>query len=595
MKKIILKIILSIFLFLWLSSFVNASIEPFSDIWWVSYDWTNITLSNNWHTKIVSFDLWSFSSELTSNWRLDFFWMNNDNSSALRFYLDSNWRYFIYNLSGYSFSKPILYDINLFWVCIDTFSYRDYRFISHDNSEYFLGWSYISCSNSSSSQFNFNNSAILNNWEYIINWVLYSWTPEVSNQTCKEVFTTDENKFDYNYKEEYTTFIDYLDEDRAEWLFQYWYEDNKFLVSIENVEDLYWFSGSLINEWNSSFVFNNRDSPLADNPTLELNSDLSYVNYFQLNSVSWSDIQKVYWINDNWDIVKILDFIDEDENKNFEFNKLYYFPYFDNLKWFKFIFWNIPFSWDVDIKTDFWKIVKTQDVHEVCYDEETNENITVDWESYTWALDQIWRLDVENIDRSDTTDINYISWSGGLEKSFEIFNDKFWNTFDNLDSNLSFSWVEQKLSIIKDNIDNRLNLNVNNTCEMFNDDLSFKSYWTLDISLNFNILQNNSFDYLLYVPQKFINFATNPLNNLLSLTAVFENFEDNQEICFLWFEQKVEFQKMFKEVNEGVKIPNMNNQDLVVIWEQTIIDYFILVVFWIIFVFGMITVFSRLY
>ena len=370
MKKIILKIILSIFLFLWLSSLVNANLNPFTDIDGFSYDWNIITVSN-W-TASRDYEVWWLISFFVNNWN---YW-----KITVHFLRDDT------SMQSVQFSWAELQykSIRTWWLTEWNIYYSwNYWFIKSYNTTTYL---YLKDKLQSSNTNPYTD--FIEPWGFVVNWVLYWWAPEV-NQTCEAIFTTDESKFDYNYKEEYTTFIDYIDEDREESLFQYWTDDNKFFISLENVEDLYWFRGSLINNWESSFVFNDLDSPVSDDPTLELNSDL-YVNYFRLDSLNWSSEQKVYWINDNWDIIKILNFTDEDETKNFEFNKLYHFPYNTDLKWFKFIFWNPLISADdVDLKVDFWKIIYTKDVHEVCYDEETNENITVDWESYSWSLDNI--------------------------------------------------------------------------------------------------------------------------------------------------------------------------------------------------------------
>jgi hypothetical protein len=156
--------------------------------------------------------------------------------------------------------------------------------------------------------------------------------------------TVDENKFDYNYKSEYEIYKSIQTNNTFSsnyWLVEYWALDNKFYVAIDNVEWLYWFTGSILNWWLSSFVFDSLDSPLSDEPLLQVKSNMSYVNYFRLDSTdSWTgSLQQVVWVKFNDDLVDISWIIDSNINdSNFIFNKTYYFNRTD-LKGFLFSFW----------------------------------------------------------------------------------------------------------------------------------------------------------------------------------------------------------------------------------------------------------------
>ncbi|MDQ7022148.1 MAG: hypothetical protein Q9M97_01200 [Candidatus Gracilibacteria bacterium] len=156
-------------------------------------------------------------------------------------------------------------------------------------------------------------------------------------QICENIINTYQNKFDYNYKEEYNILTDYLDENREGGFFKYGYDDLDFIVSIKNVEGLYGFSGSLINGGVSSFVFNSLDSPLADEPLLKLESTKLNVDYFNLSSTLSGTGTKQYvaGITESGEIVELLNEIGDETN--FIFNKDYYFPRND-LKGFIFVF-----------------------------------------------------------------------------------------------------------------------------------------------------------------------------------------------------------------------------------------------------------------
>ena len=413
MKKIILKIILSIFLLFWFTSLVNANVE-FTDINWLSYIWNVFSYDNK------TYSLWDVDNMVIfsnpSEWFKAIIYYKKDWTVKRLWFWNWNWI-----LTDFSFVSWIFYNTTTEQWCFNFLSSSDnkYMYFNFNKATYQTFWT---C-------WNDIWDFLINDWEIYINWVLYSWTPEV-NQTCEAIFTTDESKFDYNYKEEYTTFIDYIDEDREESLFQYWTDDNKFYISLENAEDITNFSWWIINNW--FITYNNLDSPFADSPIITaFSSDNSNVNYFEI-TWTWSYYKRVYGLNSNWERFEIADDLIDTPWTNFEFNKLYYFPNFPYLYWFEFETTSNSFSDDIVFNLDFWKIVKTQEVHEVCYDEETNENITVDGESYSWSLDDIWKLDIYDPPVENELDswllwFNFTpTWSWTIEALTNWLNETFW-------------------------------------------------------------------------------------------------------------------------------------------------------------------------
>ena len=406
MKKIIINLLIWFFVFFWFSTLSNAninwnygylSIENDNTViinhsWFIGTKTFNSSIENvfwvvdnSWNYRgLIQIETWFYVFFAKSNWYINFVFYSNNYSSWINVTnLSSNYGF------AYIQSSPTHYSI-----------------FGRDNND---GWYW---GGSATAQYlesyDFTRSL---SWEVFIDWILY-W-----NNTCSEIFTSDEVKFDFTNKNEYTVFTDYLNINRESAFISYWTESAIFQLSIENVEDLYWFSGSIINENDSSFLFNSLESPFKSWPKLQFEViKWSYVNYFKLDSISWSSWQKVYWlIGDK--VVDFLPLLDWEDFSNFNLNKLYYFKNIKDFTWFIFIF-EKQYS-NIDLKVDFWKIVKEDNIHYVCVNS-SNEIETVDGESYSWTFDNIWQLDNSNNNLSLETNNSYISSSISVCSDIQI-------------------------------------------------------------------------------------------------------------------------------------------------------------------------------
>jgi len=176
--KIIIKILIWLSIFFWISSYSFASVEPFSDIWWVSYNWTTLTLVN-WRTKTTSvWWLYSLVSFNHSNWTTKYvFYIKND-FTAWSIYASptsTNSSISTTPLSSY------FYDDDLDSFCFDNYNSRTYYLSNRNKYNWPLSWNPSCLSNTY--QFNIEENT-LQDWQYIIDWISYwnSWWNET--QTC---------------------------------------------------------------------------------------------------------------------------------------------------------------------------------------------------------------------------------------------------------------------------------------------------------------------------------------------------------------------------------------------------------------------------
>lgn len=268
-------------------------------------------------------------------------------------------------------------------------------------------------------------------------------------------------------------------------------EDEKILItewlnnfSISNWKSFSWSLKWLIN-WDNSFEF---DSKLISNqtPVFKINSWTWSINYFEVQW-EWNFYPLVYIPYDDHYKVKVCGqwyLLNPEQSNNhnviwnewqiyFEVWKKYTLPV--NYKCLEFEFY-LEIIWDVRLdkfevweKTQVWILEK-----EICIVPDTDETF-IDWESFTWSLDNIWNdwsVEIKNMSVSDklgvefdvtqqaALDINwdwevsineatwwFFSWFFGLVEwikntanNVKWFLDAFWD-FWNVEQKDLFSWL----------------------------------------------------------------------------------------------------------------------------------------------------------
>lgn len=132
----------------------------------------------------------------------------------------------------------------------------------------------------------------------------------------------------------------------------------------------------------------------------------------------------------------------------------------------------------------------------------------------------------------------------------------------------TFNWVIVENSLRK-------------TCKMFNLDWSFayNSNKNYQFILKLDDTWITVLDSVLFLPQKFIDFLTNPINNVISIFSTFWTFPDDTEVCFIWIIQTVQYQKYMNYWTWWIIKPLQSYA--IQKWTPNFIDYFVLLWFWI--------------
>lgn len=221
----------------------------------------------------------------------------------------------------------------------------------------------------------------------------------------------------------------------------------------------------------------------------------------------------------------------------------------DEDKWF----WTDMFGWFWELKDWLWQSIwwlwdKIENLFGSWWESFSWTNIT---DTLTWTTDWLW---------------------------FDELWDNIWDWLWNYSWWVSQSWSWTFNSVIVENATRK-------TCKMFNTDGSFayNSNRNFQFTLKLDDTWISLLDKILFIPQKFIDFLTNPINNTISIFSTFWTFPDNSQVCFIWIIQTVHYQKYMSYDTSWV-IPQLQDYTISK-WEMTFIDYMVLLWFWIILLF----------
>lgn len=221
--------------------------------------------------------------------------------------------------------------------------------------------------------------------------------------------------------------------------------------------------------------------------------------------------------------------------------------------WSNNTWWWTSNSWDY---SSFWWFFAS------LWDKISNTLNNLFWWDWKWDFSDLWLPDINNIDSQ-----------------------KIWFEFDDLENSIwnwlnSYSWwITTQLNdkyIWWVHIDNYQQ----KTCKMFNSDWSFIYTWKYKINFTLILNQTNSelYNSIMFIPQKIVNFITNPINNIISIISVFWSFEEWEKVCFLGSINTIKYQSILPTDNTSV-IPQLKEYSIEK-WKLNIIDYIVLFIFW---------------
>ncbi len=503
----------------------------------------NITYSNQWLNTFWG----SLILQMT-----DFDW--NIINSESRYNTNSNWAWYMYFGSDndyiyLKFTNSSNYD----WAKINRTTHV-YSLICSGTSS--CNW-FVITDNIVPTYYN-NNSYDIDTNSLVPHIELSWWS---SNQSCQTAYINTPYNLSYSYQPSHTTIDDYS---LSYWqYFQYnrWWWGNES-IWLYNAEDIEWFTWSLSSTW-TSFTFNSFDIIGNNDPQLKLHSDY------------WIDYVNLTWTWNAFNIISC-DWSSSIERELLEYWKEYHFETMEDVC-IEFIpAW---FTENEIFNIDFWS-KETQIIErEVCSNLDTDE-ITVDWETYTWSLDNI----------------------GNEKTNFEI-REKY--TFEDLNNEIlelasklkgspvSFSWSD---NLLLQPLATYWSITYKDqelwTCEMFDTDWRFlytvNNIFHVEYKLA-TLFDNRAFKIILFVPDLILSWLSKHLNSLFDFIGSFWSIEDNKEYCFLWIVHKVEFQKYIPSwwnVIWSLESYKVNP------WSKTVLDYMFLLIYWILYVWALILFFK---
>lgn len=122
------------------------------------------------------------------------------------------------------------------------------------------------------------------------------------------------------------------------------------------------------------------------------------------------------------------------------------------------------------------------------------------------------------------------------------------------------------------------------TCKMFWTWWEFLYSSNASYSLNFNLMTFSSdsiVQSVLYLPQKLIDSAMVPINDLLTLYKVITPIPDNSQVCFLWMVQDIKYQRyvIFSGSTNSTNFHSLDSYKPIP-WKMNFLDYIVLFFVW---------------
>ena len=261
------------------------------------------------------------------------------------------------------------------------------------------------------------------------------WWDSLPTWNCETYFYNQEYLTSYRYDPLYT--ITYDVPTSTQYLFAYNAWGYDFVLNAYDVEDLTNFTWSLDNPLNS-FTFNSLDSPLSNEPSIMVYSQDLNIWYIKMtaSTASWNPAILTS-CTDGVDLTGINE-INSDYTtfvQGFGVNCLLI------------TFDKAYFADNEVFDIDFWIVTTDYVSSEICQDPATWD-VTVDWTTYTWSINDLWKIDGTDITSIDnlldfdsngdwnlsTTEI--INWWSSAIKTWYAetlwFFDKLKNLFEEL-------------------------------------------------------------------------------------------------------------------------------------------------------------------
>ncbi len=403
-----------------------------------------------------------------------------------------------------------------------------------------------------------------------------------------------------------------------------WYKvfsnwNDKSVISLDytsNTTNLRWYFSQINQSWQSPILLEDKFINQYDFNTWEYSFiDISIVNsiwdfpnakhspliqkndlatYYTLWTKQYLNSENIFWdwTIDSWATVwewtEIWTFSDQYINIEWTYCQIYNSDINPRLN----CNWNLVKNWD-GLTCIEWNKIEYSSTDE-------NAFIYYDDETKIWDV-EFYRCWYTNITQDNTnTDTNNDSTENN-STLIDTIKNLFWSSSDEINSlknSLSWaldmwsnwfniwSWWTSSITFNPWNNDYWELIWVNyekQTCDMFNSDWSFAYYsnWSYDLSIDLTNILNLWFDdkipfidELLFIPNKILDFITNPLQNIFSVLRVFGWIWENT-YCYFWTLQTIEFQKHIK-----IWTSFWWWEQLYIPWKLTIIDYLILFFIW---------------
>lgn len=529
-----------------------------------------VSLDNNIITQTTFSDVnWIYSKQISSPYTLTSFSgsINSHNISLfnnnlyLSFLDVSNSQLFTSKIDLQNFPTETIEQDKYYTFPASYISYSDFTSINPSYNYFWINQIYLN----NNLYYNQNNTSdyyttaftqqSLNSWNSWNSW----------NQTCETRY------LDYPY--DASSAYDWTQTITSSWttepdpFFEYSPSDNNTVIKYQwrQIEDYSWFWDQwfwdfpewLSTSFTGAFKFDSLESPLSWEPVLRIESPYP-IDYLKID---WEWRTMTLTDCKQWPIWEI------------EYNTRYVLPSTNC----------IQVSWEKSLiyfnrinKLDFWERKQSTQETQVCYDSETQE-VTLDWNQYDWTIDDL----VDNsVSQEDWIPISTIN--PNFTNLFTL--DALRDSANGLDTAFSGSLSTLSGALWKLPIPDILD-EYRSECKMFDTDGSFK-YYSNGSWFNLSVKIDNTgtiWDKIFWLPQKFIDLITNPINNFVSIFRTFWTIDDNTEICFLGIVQKVEYQTIFWwqfSNPDDVEIFAPLEKYQMKKWDLTFLDYFVMLLYW---------------